>query len=139
MDVIVGLDSWFADRLRHLKHKPETVAYVVSVLKSLAKPKACDDLSKRSIVLEFASARESGDFATFQRIGDWVLWVDIVMPESLAGTREIVESVGRQSYYACHRILRGQWRIYEELADELPVIANSAHRILYNLAREEIQ
>ena len=130
MDIIVGLDSWFADRLHGMRRKPETVAYIAGVLKSLAKPRELDDLSKRSVVLEFASARETGDFATFQRIGDWVLWVNIVMPESLEGTREAVESVGRQSYYTCHRILRGQWRVYEELADDLPTIARSARHML---------
>jgi hypothetical protein len=130
MDIIVGLDSWFADRLHGMRRKPETVAYVAGVLKSLAKPRELDDLSKRSVILEFASARETGDFATFQRIGDWVLWVNIVMPESLEGTREAVESVGRQSYYTCHRILRGQWHVYEELADDLPTIARSARHML---------
>lgn len=130
MDIIVGLDSWFAERLRGMRRQPETVAYVAGVLKSLAKPRELDDLSDRSVILEFASARETGDFATFQRIGDWVLWVNIVMPESLAGHREAVESVGRQSYYTCHRILRGQWRVYEELADDLPTIARSARHML---------
>ena len=130
MDIIVGLDSWFADRLHGMRRKPETVAYIAGVLKSLAKPRELDDLSKRSVVLEFAYARETGDLATFQRIGDWVLWVNIVMPESLEGTREAVESVGRQSYYTCHRILRGQWRVYEELADDLPTIARSARHML---------
>lgn len=130
MDIIVGLDSWFADRLSGMRRKPETVAYVAGVLKSLAKPRELDDLSDRSVILEFASARETGDFATFQRIGDWVLWVNIVMPESLQGHHEAVESVGRQSYYTCHRILRGQWRVYEELADDLPTIARSARHML---------
>lgn len=114
-----------------MQHRPETIAYVAGVLKSLAHPRALDDMSKRSVILEFAEARTTGDFATFQRIGDWVLWVDIVMPDALVGTREAVESVGRQSYYTCHRILRGQWRVYEELADELPKIALSARRHMF--------
>lgn len=130
MDIIVGLDSWFTERLQHMKHRPETIAYVAGVLKAMSRPLSVDDMSDRSIVLEFAYARESGDFAAFQRIGDWVLWVDIVMPDAFNGTREAIESVGRQSYYACHRILRGQWRVYEELADELPKIASSARHML---------
>lgn len=121
MDLIVRLDHWFAERLHGLKYSPETVAYITGVLSR--KDWNDYDLSQESVVLAFQSATLSGDFEQFQRIGDWVLFIDAVHPLHLEGVREAVESIGRNSYYSCHRILRGKWRVYEELADELPAIA----------------
>ena len=130
MDIIVRLDDWFADRLQGLqshpenglKYNPETVAYVGGVLKTLAHPHAQDDLSGKSIVLTYAEARLTGDFATFQRLGDWILFSSVVIPESIAIEREAVDSIGQLSYYACHRIMRESWPVYGELADHLPAI-----------------
>jgi len=123
MDIIEGLDAWFVDRLKGLHYRPETVAYVTSVLKTLARPSIDDDFSDRSIVLSYYDARKSGDFAKFQRIGDWVLWTGAIVPESIARDREIIESIGRLSYYTCYRIMRSSWPVYEELADQLPAIS----------------
>jgi hypothetical protein len=121
MDLVVRLDHWFAERLRGLRYTPETIAYVVGVLSR--KNWDVHDMSTESVVLAFQNASLKCDFSEFQRIGDWVLFIDIVHPIHLDGVREAIESIGRNSYYSCHRILRGQWRVYEELADELPTIA----------------
>lgn len=125
MYVITGLDNWLAARLESLKDQyfPETLAYVIGVLKAQAKPKNEIDMSNRSIVLEYALANENGNFETFQRIGDWVLWVDIIIPQSIVYSKEVVESIGRQSYMSCYRIMHGKWKVYEELADVLPSLA----------------
>lgn len=125
-----GLDAWFSERLHSLRFHPETMAYVAGVLKTLAHPKEEDVFARKSVILAFQDARLRGDFAEFQRIGDWVLWVDVVLPQNIEGHRDAVESIGRLSYYTCHRIMRGQWRVYEELADELPAIAALARRKL---------
>jgi hypothetical protein len=130
MDIIAGLDEWFAARLQGLQYRPETIAYIVAVMKTLSRPRPEDDMSRRSIVLAYADAKKNGDFATFQRIGDWVLWVEAMAPESIEHDRAVVESIGRLSYYTCHRIMKGQWGIYEELADELPRIAVRVRRSL---------
>ena len=130
MDIIKSLDTWFTERLKSLDYEPETVAYVTGVLRTLGHPSDEDVFANRSIVLAYADARLAGDFAAFQRIGDWVLWVDAVVPESIEREHEAVESIGRLSYYACHRILRGQWHVYEKLADELPTIAARVRRRL---------
>ena len=130
MDIIAGLDEWFAARLQGLQYRPETIAYIVAVMKTLSRPRPEDDMSRRSIVLAYADAKKNGDFATFQRIGDWVLWVEAMAPESIDRDREVVESIGRLSYYACHRIMKGQWDVYEELGDDLPRIAVRVRRSL---------
>lgn len=123
-----SLDRWFSDRLQGLKCSPETFAYVVGVLSQKRWDKA--DMSSQSVVLAYRDATLAGNFAGFQRLGDWVLFVDIAYPQHIDRSREVVESLGRLSYYSCHRIMMGRWRIYEELADSLPNIAANARRLL---------
>jgi len=121
MELVTRLDRWFADRLDGLRCREDTRAYVTGVLAGF---RLEGDMSRESVVLAYAEARTKGDFAAFQRIGDWVLWVDAMNPACIQDNREVVESIGRLSYYTCHRIMRGQWHVYEELADELPRIAH---------------
>jgi hypothetical protein len=122
---VAGLDVWFTEQLNGLQCSPETRAYVVSVLKAQGHPLDGAVFAGRnsSVIIAYQEAVVKNDFAAYQRIGDWVLWVDAMCPDSLRGKHEVVENFGRLAYYSCHRILRGQWHIYEELADNLPVIA----------------
>lgn len=131
MDIVSnGLEAWFAERLRGMPYRPETIAYVAGVLKTLGHPREGDVLGTGSVVLAYQDASARSDFAAYQRIGDWILWVDVVMPDRFNSNRTTVETIGRLSYYACHRILRGQWALFEELADALPEIALDARRKL---------
>jgi hypothetical protein len=104
----------------------------------MASLRVADDMHGTSIVLAYGEACTSGSFAGYKRIGDWVLWVDTFAPAAMGTCHELVESMGRLSYYACHRILRRRWYLYEELADDMP-------RIVYDLraaiddAREQVQ
>ncbi len=127
MHVIYGLDAWFSEQLTslHCCYKPETIAYVTSVLKELAHPRSGTDLSDRSIVLAYAAAVQTGEFERFQQIGDWVLWSNIIIPESIAEHKSIIENIGQNSYLSCYRIMHKKWHVYAELADTLPTL--SAH------------
>lgn len=116
-----AVSQHFADRLTGLPHSPETIAYVVGVLGK----RRWDDkdlMTDRSLVVVFQDALIKRDFAEFQRIGDWVLFADTVFPDHLNGVRDFAENVGRLSYYECFRLMGQSWRVYEELADELPTL-----------------
>lgn len=127
MDLIVSrLDRWFAERLQGLQYSPEALAYVTGVLSN--KRWEHMDLSHDSIVMAYQEAQLFGDFSSFQRIGDWVLFIDAVHPQHFNGVRDTVETLGRLSYYRCYRLMGGQWRVYEELADELPLLAAKVRR-----------
>lgn len=130
MNVVKNLDSWFAQKLQGLQCTPETTGYIVSVLGKRSAHWEQDNLSDSSLVIAYKDALTTGDFSSFRRIGDWVLFIDAVYPEFIKDNKQIVESIGRQSYYSCWRILRGQWRLYEELADKLPVIVSSVRHKL---------
>ena len=131
MDIIKGLDAWFSDRLQGLDgFRPETLAYVTGVLKAQGRPREGDCMAGQSIVLAYSQARCSGDFVQYQRIGDWVLFLDVVLPDSIKDEREAVETIGRLSYLACYRLIRYKWDVYEELADQLPSLAMHVRRKL---------
>jgi hypothetical protein len=127
---VTRLESWFADQLQDLNCSPETLAYVVGVLKALGQPKAGEDMSKQSVIMAYQAASMSGEFAGFQKLGDWVLWTDVVCPDFVDVNRQVFESFGQLSYLSCHKILRGQWHVFEELANELPSIASRVRRKL---------
>jgi len=128
-DKWTAVNQHFADKLKGLPHSQEAIAYVVGVL---GKRKwGEDDMSDQSLVIAFQDALLKRDFVEFQRIGDWVLFVDTVMPAHLHGVRDFAENVARLSYYECFRLMGQQWRVYEELADELPaLVARVRHRLV---------
>lgn len=119
MQLVARQDQWFAERLGDIGYDQDVTAYVVGVL---SRVRYETDMSKESVVLAFHDARFTGNFATFQRIGDWALWLGSFHPSTMKNNCNVIETFGRLSYHACHRIMQGQWVIYEELADELPNI-----------------
>lgn len=118
---VVKLVDWFDEATANLKCSAEARAYIINVLSTFKSSNG--DLSNESIVLEYAHAKQTGKFEEFQTIGDWVLFVETIYPESIQDNKDVVETIGRCSYYACHRLLNRSWRVYEELADELPKLA----------------
>lgn len=122
------LDVWFASRLQDVKCSEDTKAYVTGIMCRFRS--AQDDMSNESIVLAYADAKRSGQFVTFQRIGDWTVWIGSMYPARIEQHREVTESIARLSFYTCHRLLNGKWRVFEELADDLPKIVNDVHNCL---------
>ena len=118
---------WFETRLDPLPHSAEAKAYVAGVFAGFIH--STDGvLAKESLVLAYAAAREIGSIPQHQRIGDWVLWAQTFAPDPRNVV--VVESMGRLSYYACFKLLGGQWRLYEELADDLPRLTRMARKRL---------
>jgi len=114
MDVVPRLGDFFSEELSDLRCGTDTRAYIVGVFSNAP---ACD-MSDESVVLAFSDARIKSDFVAYQRIGDWVLCTETFWPNR---TNEPIETIGRLSYHACHRLM-AKWPLYEELADELPYI-----------------
>ncbi len=125
MLTIERLHDWFADKIEHVRLSDEVKAYTVGVLSKNV------DVIESSIVMEFASARESGDFVKFQKIGDSVLFASIVHPAHVEQNLIVNQTIARLSYHRCHKILDQKWPVYEELADELPFIVSSVRNVLF--------
>lgn len=114
-------ERWFSEKLETLPQSDEVKAYVVGVFSRYV-VSVDDELSRESLVLVYDKALQAGDFAGFQRIGDWVLWVRTFASPSIRCEPKLVDSLGQASYSACHRIMRGQWKVYEELSLQLPIL-----------------
>ena len=109
----------FIDMVSPLTVRDTTKAYVVGVFLDRVKNQNIQD---NSIVLAYAHACTTGRFEKFQELGDWILWTLTFTPEFHSGNQRIVMDLGRRSYETCWRLLRGEWDVFSELADEFPNI-----------------
>jgi len=116
------LATWFDKRLDAVRCEHETRAYLAGLMTERAK--SVQDAG--SITLAYASARNQGSFEQFQQLGDRVLWAGIFVADEFDEYNKLYENIGRLCYYTCYRLLDRRWRLYEELADELPRLVKEA-------------
>ncbi len=128
MELITKLNDWFDEKLTNVSCSRDTKAYIVGVL---AKYKSVqDDMSKTSVVLSFVQAKQSGRFESYQRLGDWVLFISSVHPAAMQEHTSIIQDVGMKSYVACHNMMMKKWPVYEELAIKLPLLSHEIENAL---------
>jgi hypothetical protein len=123
----VSLEDWFTAQLKNLKASTDAKAYLVSLFSSMKNTK--QDMSDKSIVLSFADARINRDFAGLQRIGDWTIFSLSLTPQALK-EKKLVIDMARISYYSCWKMTSCTWKVYEELADELPRIGDDCYSLI---------
>ena len=116
-------EDWFRERIEEIPYSLELKAYVVGVLNRFVTQPF--ELPRGSVVLAYADARFSGDFVKFQQLGDWILWQRSFVPTR--DNVELIERVGKESYQTCHVLLHGQWRVYDELSQQLSSVASSVN------------
>lgn len=114
----------FSEQINHIDISlNETRAYIQGVFTSYIYNN--NDLSKKSITLEYIKAKEEYDFARFQNIADWILFVRTTYPKSINASPEYYDTIAQCSYYKCYTIMNKQWPCFEELADKFSYFANS--------------
>jgi len=131
VEVVSKLGDWFSTKLQCIQYHDDTKAYVVGVLSKYKKIDEKEDLSNSSIILEYVYASETSSFASYQKIGDWVLWCSVLHPEHIKDYRRLILNTGQMSYYSCYKIMNKSWPVYENLADSLPVIVNDVRTALF--------
>lgn len=111
-----NIGSFFEELLADIKCQPTTRIYITSIY---AKYKTAEfDLSKDSITLQFAQARDKQDFLTYQNLGDWIFFANTVAPQHLQfASKDYYDTIARLSYYSCYRLINRQWKLFEELSD----------------------
>jgi hypothetical protein len=130
MEIVLDIRKFFEEALEDLTCDPKTRAYVVSVFTKFSKV-SCD-LPSESITLTFYEAKRKHDFATYQALGDWILFCRTEFPEHLHNASDdYYLAVGRLSYYSCYRLINKQWIVYEEIADRLDDVSNEARELLH--------
>ena len=137
MEFYHSLTDYFESQLRSLRCSREVRAYIVSILSQYRFSE--QDLSKVSLTVKFSEAKSSQDFASFQRVGDYLFFANSFSPESLSGaSKDYYYALGQLSYYSCYRLLNRSWRLYEELADKfIPLTESSRHIIRASAVRSD--
>lgn len=129
METVPSLDQFFSDALGDLSCDDKTRAYVVSIFTKFAKTPY--DLPSNSITLTFYEAKRKQEFATYQSLGDWIFFCRVEFPEHLQqASQDFYLTVGQLSYYSCYRLLKRQWKCYEELADRFEHLEEETRNLL---------
>lgn len=113
--------NFFDELLIDLECRQDTKAYIASIY---GKYRSADhDLSKDSVTLLFAQARAKQDFLTYQNLGDWIFFINTMAPKHLSGaSKDYYDTIARVSYYTCYKLINRQWKLFEELSDNFPIL-----------------
>jgi hypothetical protein len=116
-----NITNFFEELLNDLQCQRDTKAYIVSIY---GKYKSAEfDLSKDSVTLLFAQARNKQDFLAYQNLGDWIFFANTIAPNHLRhASKDYYDTIARLSYYSCYRIINRQWKLFEELSDNFLVL-----------------
>lgn len=116
-----SITNFFDQLLSGLQCQNDTKAYIVSIYGKYKTAKF--DLSKDSVGQLFAQARSKQDFLTYQNLGDWIFFANTMAPNHLRhASKDYYDTVARLSYYSCYKLINGQWRLFEEMADDFLVL-----------------
>jgi hypothetical protein len=116
METYSKLSEFFEKVLQGLQCQQSTRAYLIGLYSQY---RISDfDLSKESITLQFISAKENQNFATYQQVADWIMFCQTVVPQHLHNaSSDYYRTLAQLSYYSCYRLIDRKWQLYEELAD----------------------
>jgi hypothetical protein len=124
-----NLNQFFTEKLKDLQCEYDTKTYIISIYTKYINSET--DLSKDSITLLYASAKERQDFSIFQNIGDWIFFSKTLYPKFLSYASEnYYRTLGRMSYYSCYTLIRKQWKLFEELSDNFVFLENQVKKLL---------
>jgi len=112
-----NITNLFEELLTDLECHRDTKAYIISIY---GKYKSAQfDLSKDSVTILFAQARNNQDFLTYQNLGDWIFFANTLAPSHLHhASKDYYDTIARLSYYSCYKLIDRQWKLFEELADD---------------------
>ena len=125
-----NLKLYFQDKCENLNCQETTKAYIVSTLVTMRGSK---DLSNKSLTLIYIEAKTKHNFTTYQELADWILFTRSLFPEYLQNASlDYYDALAQDSYFKCYLILEKKWKLFEELADTFPKIADNLNFNLRN-------
>jgi hypothetical protein len=120
-----SIADFFTESLADLKCQDDTRAYIISIFAKFKN--SSDDLSKCSLTLRLAQAHEKQNFSIYQNIGDYLFFVNSIAPQYLTGaSQDYYDSLASVSYYSCYNLIKRQWHLYYELANEFTPLYKQA-------------
>jgi hypothetical protein len=127
-----NVSDFFDDLLTDLECQADTRAYIVSIFGQYKS--SANDLSQHSIGERYCQARENSNFAIYQQLGDWLFFTATIAPQHLHhASQDYYHNIARLSYYSCYRLINREWRLFEEMADRLPVLEEQVKQRLPKL------
>jgi hypothetical protein len=133
-----NINSFFEELLADIECQPTTRIYITSIY---GKYKTAQfDLSKDSVTLLFAQARNKQDFLTYQNLGDWIFFANTIAPQHLRfASKDYYDTIARLSYYSCYKLINCQWQLFEELADDFIILEEEVKKRLPALSTQIVQ
>lgn len=123
--VSCNITNFFEDLLTDLECQRDTKAYIVSIYGKFRR--ADYDLSKDSVTLLFAQARNKHDFLTYQNLADWIFFSNTMAPSHLqAASQDYYQTIAQLSYYSCYKLINKEWKLFEELSDNFQKLERQA-------------
>jgi len=123
MDIVrnANITNFFEILLSDLECQQDTKAYIVSIFGKYKTSEA--DLSKDSITILFSTAQQKHDFATYQKLGDWIIYCNGIAPQHLRNaSQDYYDTIGRASYHSCYNLINRQWGLFNELSERFLVL-----------------
>lgn len=118
----------FFDNKISLSCQKKTQIYIINIFSDITPE---DDFSTESLTLVYNQAVQKYEFETFRKLADWLFFTKTLFPQSLKGaSSQYYSSLAKISYDRCHRILQGQWLLYEELADQFDALTKECQNSL---------
>jgi hypothetical protein len=129
VETFSSFNRFLSQELQELNCNYDTKSYIVSIFDRFRF--ATHDQSNQSISLLYADAKFSQAFEKFSNIGDWLFMCNTLFPEHLNGASiDYYYAIGQSSYYQCYKLLKRQWKLYEELSDKFPDLTMQARELL---------
>ena len=127
-----NITNFFEELLNDLQCQHDTKAYIISIY---GKYKSAQfDLSKDSVTILFAQARNNQDFLTYQNLGDWIFFANTLAPNHLHhASKDYYDTLAKLSYYSCYKLIDRQWKLFEELADNFNALESQVKSKLERL------
>lgn len=118
---VQNLESLFSESIDKLPCQISTKAYVTNVFSSNV-----TDYSNESLTLVYSQAKFEYRFDLFQALADWILFCKTMFPENLNDASEdYYSALAQDSYYRCYKMINKKWLLFEELADQFPIVVNT--------------
>jgi len=127
---IVSIENLIKPKIDELKCEYETKSYIVGIFKKYEKSTSgllLDD----SLISLYNSARAQSNFRMFQDLGDFIFFMQTLFPAYLKnGSSDYFDTIARSSYFYCFKLLKRQWHVYEEMADDFVSLEKQTRKIL---------
>jgi hypothetical protein len=131
MIINISLEEYLNNKIKNIKCRTDTAAYVINTLKNYQN--STYEFTNTSLTLQFAEAKEESSFKKYNDLADHLLFMESIYPGALSSkgaSQEYYLSLGRVSYYKCYTLMNKTWPLYEELSDCLKDIIEQLHEEL---------